>query len=44
VIARGEKDYLRVRKVAPFGKIVRDKIPDKIAGWPTPGLVDTRLS
>lgn len=31
VIARGEKDYSRVRKVAPFGKIVRDKIPDKIA-------------
>ena len=31
VIARGEKDYLRVRKVAPFGKIVRDKIPEKIA-------------
>jgi predicted house-cleaning noncanonical NTP pyrophosphatase (MazG superfamily) len=31
VIARGEKDYSRTRKLAPFGKIVRDKIPDKIA-------------
>jgi predicted house-cleaning noncanonical NTP pyrophosphatase (MazG superfamily) len=30
VIARGEKDYTRVRKVAPFGKIVRDKVPEKI--------------
>lgn len=31
VIARGEKDYSRVRKLAPFGKIVRDNIPEKIA-------------
>ena len=31
VIARGEKGYSRVRKLAPFGKIVRDKIPEKIA-------------
>jgi hypothetical protein len=31
VIGRGEKDYSRVRKSVPLGKIVRDKIPDRIA-------------
>jgi predicted house-cleaning noncanonical NTP pyrophosphatase (MazG superfamily) len=31
VIATSEKDYSRVRKLVPFGKIVRDKIPEKIA-------------
>jgi predicted house-cleaning noncanonical NTP pyrophosphatase (MazG superfamily) len=31
VIARGEKEYSRVRHSVPFGKIVRDKIPGRIA-------------
>jgi len=31
VIGRGEKEYSRVRKSTPLGKIVRDKIPDRIA-------------
>lgn len=31
VVATGEKDHSRVRKLLPFGKIVRDKIPEKIA-------------
>ena len=31
VIATSEKGYSRVRKLAPFGKIVRDKIQEKIA-------------
>ena len=41
VIARGEKDYLRVRKNVPFGKIVRDKIPDKIAARKELGITTT---
>lgn len=44
VIARGEKDYSRVRKVAPFGKIVRDKIPDKIAARRELGITTTAAS
>ncbi|TPI34077.1 hypothetical protein FJW08_04975 [Mesorhizobium sp. B3-2-1] len=31
VIARGEKEHSRIRRNATFGKIVRDKIPDRIA-------------
>ena len=31
VVARGEKDHSRVRRNATFGKLVRDKIPDRIA-------------
>jgi len=31
VIATGEKEYSRVRKNTPLGKIVRDKIPGRIA-------------
>jgi predicted house-cleaning noncanonical NTP pyrophosphatase (MazG superfamily) len=31
VIARGEKEHSRIRKSTPFGKIVRDKVPDRIA-------------
>lgn len=31
VVARGEKEHTRVRRSANFGKIVRDKIPAKIA-------------
>jgi predicted house-cleaning noncanonical NTP pyrophosphatase (MazG superfamily) len=31
VIARGEKEHSRIRKSTPFGKIVRNKIPDRIA-------------
>jgi predicted house-cleaning noncanonical NTP pyrophosphatase (MazG superfamily) len=31
VIPEGDKDHLRVRRQANFGKLVRDKIPDKIA-------------
>jgi predicted house-cleaning noncanonical NTP pyrophosphatase (MazG superfamily) len=31
VITRGEKDHSRVRRSETFGKIVRDKIPDRIA-------------
>lgn len=31
VIASSEKDHLRVRKNVTFGKLVRDKIPEKIA-------------
>lgn len=31
VVPRGEKEHTRVRKSATFGKIVRDKIPSRIA-------------
>ncbi len=31
VVPRGEKDHTRVRRSASFGKIVRDKIPARIA-------------
>jgi predicted house-cleaning noncanonical NTP pyrophosphatase (MazG superfamily) len=31
VIASSEKDHSRVRKNVPFGKLVRDKIPERIA-------------
>jgi predicted house-cleaning noncanonical NTP pyrophosphatase (MazG superfamily) len=31
VIASSEKDYSRIRKNVPFGKLVRDKIPARIA-------------
>ncbi|PBC23169.1 hypothetical protein CK226_08325 [Mesorhizobium sp. WSM4311] len=31
VIARGEKEHSRIRRNTTFGKIVRDKIPDRIA-------------
>jgi predicted house-cleaning noncanonical NTP pyrophosphatase (MazG superfamily) len=32
VVTKGEKEHSRVRKSAIFGKLVRDKIPQKIAG------------
>jgi predicted house-cleaning noncanonical NTP pyrophosphatase (MazG superfamily) len=32
ILARGEKDHSRVRRHLSFGKLVRDKIPQKISG------------
>ena len=31
VVTRGEKEHSRIRRIATFGKNVRDKIPDRIA-------------
>src|SRR5262249_54114680 len=41
VVARGEKEYSRLRKNIPLGKLVRDNIPGRIAARQEIGITAT---